>query len=114
MVIVALSKRYFILSVLFFIPVLLHIIIDTMSKEIVVRRKSAKILFSSSTFTGAVISYFLNISEHIEFVLLGIMGGTLLYFAVRESIPADRKGNVFYFILGVICSGVLILYMRGL
>lgn len=114
MVLITLAKRSFILSLLFFVPILLHIIIDTLPKEIIVKRKLAKIFFSGSAFTGGVFAFYFNPNEIFEFALLGIIGGVLLYFVVRESIPTDRTGKPLYFALGVIFYGALIMMIWGL
>lgn len=111
MVIVTLANRGILLSILFFIPILLHIIIDTLPQDILIKRKLAKIFFSSSTFTGGIIAFYFNPQEIFEYVLLGVISGILLYFVVRESIPTDRKGSPFYFVLGVISYGALIIGM---
>ncbi len=87
--------------------------------------KARKLIFALSVTIGVVFSlvFDLIIPVHNEiyleviFVLYSFISGVILYVIVREVIPVHEKGNVAYFILGVVASTivfVIIEYSRAL
>ena len=97
-------------SVLLFIPITLHIIIDSLPRR-VTKNHYIRALSASSALLGAIYATFVEIGELGNVILLGIIGGALLYTVIRESLPKDREGNPIYFSLGLLLFTVLILFL---
>ena len=95
-------------GVLFFIPILFHITIDSIPKKIS-KKPALKIFIASSPVIGAIIASFLAVSEAVMVALLGIISGVLLYTVTRESIPKEREGKPIFFLIGLLLFTVLIL-----
>lgn len=66
------------------------------------KSKGRMILFSSSTFIGAVIASLIpwTVPLWFEFALVGLVTGVLLFTVTRHHIPYGRKGKIMYFVLG--------------
>ena len=97
-------------ALLLFIPIMLHIIIDSLP------RRHTKIhylraLSASSPFLGAILASFVDVGPMGNVILLGIVGGALLYTVVRESLPRDREGRPMYFVTGLLSFTVVILLL---
>ena len=100
-------------ALLLFFPLLLHIIIDSLprrdSKHILIRVGSA-----SSALLGALLSYVADFGILGNTILLGIVGGGLLYHVIRESLPKEREGKPMYFLIGLLLFTVLVLSLWNL
>jgi len=97
-------------AVLLFIPITLHIIIDSLPRRHT-KKPHLRALSASSPFLGAILASFFDVGRTGNVILLGIVGGALLYTVVRESLPRDREGKPMYFISGLLFFTVLILLL---
>jgi len=97
-------------AVLLFIPIMLHIIIDSLPRRHT-KKQYLRILSAGSPFLGAILASFIDVGATGNVILLGIVGGALLYTVVRESLPRDREGKPMYFITGLLLFTVLILLL---
>ena len=97
-------------AVLLFIPIMLHIIIDSLPRRHT-KKHHLRALSASSPFLGAILASFVDIGQTGNIILLGLVGGALLYIVVRESLPREREGKPMYFISGLLLFTVLILLL---
>ena len=97
-------------GVLLFIPIMLHIVIDSLPRR-TTKKHHIRALSASSAFLGALTATFVNIGEAGNVALLGIVGGGLLYMVIRESLPREREGKPLYFILGLLLFTILIMIL---
>ena len=97
-------------GVLLFIPISLHIIIDSLPRR-ATKNHYLRALHASSAFLGAVAASFIAIGEAGNIALLGLIGGALLYTVIRESLPREMEGKPLYFITGVLIFTVLIMIL---
>jgi hypothetical protein len=97
-------------SVLLFTPIMLHIVIDSLPRRHT-KKHYLRGLSASSPFLGAILASFIDIGQTGNMILLGIVGGALLYTVVRESLPREREGKPMYFITGLLVFTVLILLL---
>jgi len=95
---------------LLFIPISLHIIIDSLPRR-ATKNHYLRALHASSAFLGAVTATFIDIGEAGKIALLGLIGGALLYTVIRESLPREMEGKPLYFITGVLLFTVLIMVL---
>jgi len=100
-------------STLLFIPIMLHIIIDSLPRRHT-KKRHLRALSASSPFLGALTASFVDVGEIGNVILLGIVGGALLYTVIRESLPRDREGKPLYFITGLLLFAVLVLMLWNL
>tara|TARA_Y100000310_G_C20644086_1_gene795609 strand:- start:611 stop:1288 length:678 start_codon:yes stop_codon:yes gene_type:complete len=107
-VLVKLIDTNIITGFLFFIPILFHIVIDSIPKKIS-KKPFLKILIASSPLLGALVATFISVTEAVMIALLGIISGVLLYTVTRESIPKEREGKPIFFLIGLLLFTVLIL-----
>ena len=97
-------------AVLLFIPIALHIIIDSLPRRHT-KKHYLRAFSASSPFLGAILASFIDVGKTGEVILLGIVGGALLYTVVRESLPREREGKPMYFITGLLVFTILILLL---
>jgi len=97
-------------AVLLFIPIMLHIIIDSLPRRHT-KKHYLRAFSASSPFLGAISASFIDVGQTGNTMLLGLVGGALLYTVVRESLPRERKGRPMYFITGLLLFTVLILLL---
>ena len=95
-------------SILLFIPIMLHIVIDSLPRR-VTKIIHLRIFSASSAFLGAITASFLDVGNIGNGIFLGIVGGGLLYTVTRESLPREKKGKPMYFITGLLLFTVLIM-----
>jgi len=69
-------------------------------------------IMSSGFIVGSFIEAVFNISARSSFLLLGFIGGVLIYVVGREVLPKEKKGNPFLFILGVVLYSILLIYLN--
>ncbi|MAH02145.1 MAG: hypothetical protein QF798_01440 [Candidatus Woesearchaeota archaeon] len=109
-ILVKLSDSNYVHSTLLFIPIILHIIIDSLPRRHT-KKYHLRVLSAGSPFFGALIAAFVDVGTIGNVILLGIIGGALLYTVVRESLPRDREGRPLYFIIGLLFFTILILLL---
>lgn len=97
-------------AVLLFVPIMLHIIVDSLPRRHT-KKRHLRALSASSPFLGAILASMLDIGYIGNVILLGIVGGALLYTVVRESLPREREGRPMYFIIGLLLFTILILLL---
>jgi len=97
-------------GILLFIPISLHIIIDSLPRR-ATKNHYLRALHASSAFLGAVTAFFIEVGEVGTIALLGLIGGALLYTVIRESLPREMEGKPLYFITGVLIFTVLIMIL---
>jgi hypothetical protein len=97
-------------AVLLFIPIMLHIIIDSLPRRHT-KKHYLRAFSASSPFLVAISASFIDVGQTGNTMLLGLVGGALLYTVVRESLPRERKGRPMYFITGLLLFTVLILLL---
>ncbi len=100
-------------SILLFVPIALHIVIDSLPRRHT-KKHHLRALSASSPFLGAILASFVDIGKMGNVILLGAVGGALLYTVVRESLPRDREGKPMYFTTGLLLFTVLILLLWNL
>ncbi len=97
---------------LFFIPLLLHSTLSSVSmKELHGRIKEsipAKTLLSSAALLGMVFSLWVPFSAGMYNAILSFIAGVFLYIMIREFLPEKRKGQPLWFILGIALFAALI------
>lgn len=87
-------------GVLAFIPILTFTLASTLPMASHPTRKKA-LFMSSSTVIGTVLALlWKTIPIELEFSLIGLATGVLLYTVIRHHIPFGRKGRIGYFTLG--------------
>jgi len=105
-------------ATLFFIPVLLHAALSSISMselhDIIRGKATLKFLLSFSVLIGILIAHYLEFVQSINNVLMGSIIGMFLYVTIVDSIPKERKGRPAYFLLGVIVYASIIAFTWGL
>ncbi|MBT4351525.1 hypothetical protein HOD20_03280 [archaeon] len=104
------SERSMVEGVLLFIPVTFHIVIDSLPKQIS-KNKFKRALSTSSAFMGAIAAFYINVGDIGNIILFSIVGGSLLYIVIRESIPEHGKGKPMYFTMGLLLFTLLVLML---
>lgn len=97
-------------SILFFIPILFHVVIDSLPRR-ATKKRHYRALFASSAFLGSIVAIFIDFGTTFNLAILGIIGGALLYTVIREVLPKEREGKPLYFIVGLLLYTVLILFL---
>jgi len=101
-------------GLLFFIPLLFHTTIGTISmKEIHSTMKENKLIrlsLSVSPLIGLLIATYFFIPPIINHSLLALISGVLLYIITREVIPKENKGDPIDFLLGVSIYSIVIVF----
>ena len=109
-VLVTFTKQSLVVGTLFFFSILSYTIVGNLPSF---PHKSSKkaLLLSSSTLIGTLFAtlVWVNRAPWIEFALIGLATGVLLFTVTRHHIPFGRKGSVGYFALGFIFYSVLII-----
>ncbi len=74
------------------------------------KSKYRMLFLSTSTLVGSILSLFFwrIISKQMEFALIGLVAGVLLFTVTRHHIPQGKVGNVGFFIFGVLVYSTLI------
>ena len=112
-VLVKITETSSINSILLFIPILLHVIIDSLPRR-TTKKHHLRAVFASSAFLGAIAATFVDFGIIVDLSLLGIVGGALLYTVIRESIPKEREGRPLYFAIGLLLFTILIMILWNL
>jgi hypothetical protein len=98
-------------GILFFVPVLLHTAVSSLSlKELheeIMHTPLVEISVSLAVLFGVAAAAFMDIGLATFHVLLGLVTGTFLYLVIHDSLPS-RNGSSFGYVLGVILYLVVI------
>ena len=97
-------------GLLLFIPIVLHIVIDSLPRR-TTKNHYLRAISASSPFLGAVTATFIDVGEAGNVILLGMVGGALLYTVIRESLPKEIEGKPLYFNIGLLLFTALILLL---
>ena len=109
MVLVSFTSEGLTQALLFFVPFLLYIIVETLPQEVEFKKNSIKIFYSMAPLFGAIIGI-----NYIDFItsifgeLISFIAGTLLYIVIRESLPSDETEKPLYFMIGVLFYSLII------
>lgn len=105
------------------IPLTFHMFSSALLSEELHRRfhetMLGKIVSSFTIFFGALVSIWLYPSAWVYFAILSFVTGTFLYVVVRDVMPKEREGNVYYFLYGVIAYltalgiGSIVIYLMA-
>ncbi len=99
-------------GLLFFIPILFHTTISNISlTEIhhhIKEKLYLRIPLAASPLLGILFSYKVPLSNYTFTIILGFTIGALLYIVIRDTIPKEKEGNIYYFITGVAIMLLLI------
>ncbi len=95
---------------LYFATILAYTFVSTLPTKPHESHKKS-IILASSTVLGAIIGLLLTpiMPVWVQFLLMGLAIGVLLFTVVRHHIPFGRHGRVDYFILGFMMYAILIL-----
>lgn len=100
-------------GVLFFVPVLLHTAISSLSlKELhedILDSLPVKLTVSISAPTGVIISHLLNPTLTQFHIVIGLIAGMFLYIATSDSLTPQSKGEPWSFLSGVLFYTAIIL-----
>jgi len=98
---------------LFFIPMLLISITTGISlHEIHYELKENRIIrviLSISPLIGVLLATMFTIAQNFNFILIGVVGGIMLYMVIREFMPSEKKGEPIYFVYGVLIYTFIII-----
>jgi zinc transporter ZupT len=107
-VLVSFTQQNLIQGWLLFIPVLSFTLVSALPSEPHIQ-KSKSLFIASSTLVGVGIGWlWTSRSLGVEFFLVGLVTGVLLYTVIRHHIPFGAKGHVSYFTLGFLLYAAFI------
>jgi len=113
LIIVKLIQTNIMEGILLFIPILFHTTISNVSlgelHHHIKEHWGIRILLSLAPFAGVIFGIMVEIPDLVYLMLLGFVGGALLYVIVRDVLPSERKGYVEYFLSGTIVYALLII-----
>lgn len=103
LVLVNFAARGFIQTMLFFVPFLLYIVAEMLPQQFEFKNELFKVLYFMAPVLGALVGiYSINIVSSIFGELISFLTGTLLYIAIRESLPSEEAERPVYFLIGII------------
>jgi len=80
---------------LFFLPVLIHTAVNSISTkemhEEMIKNTYIKMAVSSSTLIGVILAAVVQPSQQILYTLLGILGGSFLYIVIHDALNPHRE-----------------------
>jgi len=100
-VLIALIRDSLFAGLLFFIPVALHVVIDALPHSHAYRKWYIKLIFASATFFGALLAAFVSLPVVVNFALIGLVAGLLLFLELREVIPRGIVLNGSAYVWGI-------------
>tara|TARA_Y100000310_G_C20413953_1_gene683385 strand:- start:103 stop:777 length:675 start_codon:yes stop_codon:yes gene_type:complete len=106
MVLVAFVNQSVIQALLYFLPMITFTLVTTLPSHFSADRA---IIISFSTLLGVTTAIVFDLALWLEFSLVGIVIGMLLFTVIRHHIPFGRKGKIGYFTLGFIIYSILII-----
>ena len=105
-ILVAFINQSAIQAILYFIPMITFTLVTTIPTHFSPDRA---IIISFSTLLGVTTAIIFKLSLWVEFTLVGIVIGMLLFTVIRHHIPFGRKGKIGYFTLGFVIYSILII-----
>ena len=115
LVLVNFAARGFIQTMLFFVPFLLYIVAEMLPQQFEFKNELFKVLYFMAPVLGALVGiYSINIVSSIFGELISFLTGTLLYIAIRESLPSEEAERPFYFIAGILFYTAVIYLSWGM
>jgi len=108
-VLVTFTTGSVILGAFLFVSILSYTVVSNLPGKPLKSAKRA-LLLSSSTLLGTLFATFIwvNRAPWLEFSLVGLATGVLLFTVTRHHIPFGRKGEIRYFTAGFIFFAILI------
>jgi len=106
MILVAFVNQSVVQALLYFIPMITFTLVTTLPSHFSADRA---IIISFSTLLGVTTAIVFDLALWLEFSLVGIVIGMLLFTVIRHHIPFGRKGKIGYFTLGFIIYSILII-----
>jgi len=97
MVLVAFVNQSVIQALLYFLPMITFTLVTTLPSHFSADRA---IIISFSTLLGVTTAIIFDLALWLEFSLVGLVIGMLLFTVIRHHIPFGRKGKIGYFTLG--------------
>jgi len=93
-------------GVMFLVPIAIHTALSTSALARIHGRVkesiAVKLLMSVSSLLGVALAIIVPIPPIVDSFLTSFIAGVLLYVFVKEFLPEERKGEPFFFILGII------------
>ncbi len=105
MVLVAFVNQSVIQALLYFLPMITFTLVTTLPSHFSADRA---IIISFSTLLGVTTAIIFDLALWLEFSLVGLVIGMLLFTVIRHHIPFGRKGKIGYFTLGFMIYSILI------
>ena len=109
-VLVTFTEQSLVRGVLFLVPISTFVLVSTLPTKPHISLSKA-LLLSSATLLGVLFAAFVWIQRPLwlEFSLVGLAIGVLLFTVIRHHIPFGRKGRIGYFTVGFLLYSVLII-----
>jgi len=115
LVLVNFAARGFMQTMLFFIPFLLYIIAEMLPQQFEFKNELFKALYFMAPVLGALVGvYSIETVSSVFGELISFLTGTLLYIAIRESLPSEQAERPFYFIAGILFYTAVIYLSWGI
>lgn len=112
-----LASESFKQMLLFFLPVLLHTLVNSLSikemHEEMLQNIYVKVFASLATLVGVLITLSFDISAKLSYNLLGIVGGAFIYIVIHDALDPRRERPVG-FISGVSAFIVFMFAVTGI
>jgi len=75
-----------------------------------------KLFLGSGSLIGSIIaimiSTFVAVPISVVFILFSIIAGVMLLYMIREIIPEKEKGNIYYFIIGLVGFTIFVIIVE--
>ena len=114
LVLVNFAARGFTQTMLFFVPFLLYIVAEMLPQQFEFKSELFKALYFMAPVFGALAGiYSIDTVSSIFGELISFLTGTLLYIAIRESLPSEEAERPFYFIAGILFYTIIIYLSWG-
>lgn len=115
LVLVNFAARGIAQTILFFVPFLLYIIAETLPQEFEFKSETFRVLYSMAPVFGALIGvYSIDIVYSMFGELISFITGTLLYIAIKESLPSEEAERPLYFLIGILVYTLIIYLSWGI
>jgi len=106
MILVTFINQSLIQGLLYFLPMITFTLVTTLPTHF---SKDKATIISFSTLLGVMTATIFEMSLFLEFLLIGLVIGMLLFTVIRHHIPFGRRGKIGYFTLGFVSYSILII-----